>query len=301
MPTERNRTSCVACPRFIFSSRTNICKAVFLPSPLSTLTRHVEKCFDIFSPVRNFPRGFFFFVIYVIFKYFLKKKYTSKSPQHPREACWVSRLSKQLKTAWRIRFKPSLEFILFPHANEQRRRRDKAHCGHGARRPGRPAPHTLQTCARCRFFRNRFVSTLVRAFLLSEKKSERGEINRVRFRRLSEHAAAAEEPRAAAVTCLTCPGFFPPVALSVSRSPLLPSFLSLYPPSLSRSLARSLPLFTSNSAATRATSFSCCSRSNMACAHVQSHVQIFTQPLCGRLRGQQKKNPEKKENENNLN
>lgn len=84
------------------------------------------------------------------------------------------------------------------------------------------------------------MSTLVRAFLLSEKKSERGEINRVRFRRLSEHAAAAEEPRAAAVTCLTCPGFFPPVALSVSRSPLLPSFLSLYPPSLARSLDLSL-------------------------------------------------------------
>lgn len=31
----------------------------------------------------------------------------------------------------------------------------------------------------------------------------------------------------------------------------------------------------------------------MACAHVQSHVQLFTQPLCGRLRGQQKKKKEK--------
>lgn len=66
-----------------------------------------------------------------------------------------------------------------------------------------------------------------------QKKSERGEINRLRFRRLSDHAAAAEEPRATAVTCLTCPSFFPPVALSVSRSPLLPSFLS--PPALSLS------------------------------------------------------------------
>lgn len=91
----------------------------------------------------------------------------------------------------------------------------------------------------------------------------------------SEHAAVAQESRAAAVTCLTCPSFFfflPPVALSVSRPPLFSSFLAL-----------PLSLFTSSSTAARATSFSRCLRSNMACAHVQNHVQLFTQPLLGRV------------------
>lgn len=73
-----------------------------------------------------------------------------------------------------------------------------------------------------------------------------------------------------------------PLRLEIPSAP----FLSLSLPTHPLSLALSLPRFTSSSAAARATSFSCCSRSNMACAHVQSHVQIFTQPLCGRLRGQ---------------
>lgn len=240
MPTERNRTGCAACPRFIFSSRTNICTAVFLPSPLSTITRHVEKCFDIFSNVRNFPRGFFLF-IYIFWDFFLRKEKAwkiSPPPAWSALALAAVKKKKHLKTASEIQFKTLLEFILFPHANEQRRR-DKANSRCRARRPVRPARETLQTCACPRSYRNRFVSTPSRAFLLFRKKSERGQINRVRFRRLSEHAAAAEEPRAAAVTCLTCPSFSP-VALSVSRSPLLPSFLS--PPALSLSRSRYLSL-----------------------------------------------------------
>lgn len=290
MPTERNRTGCVACPRFIFSSRTNICKAVFLPSPLSTITRHVEKCFDIFSPVRNFPSRFIYLFLFwgILLK---KKKINVKNLPTTRVKRAGCRDLKKQQHILRREFELS-RYWNVSYFNTQ--------TNNVAIKRFLAATRDVLSARRTRHFKLvlALVSTETASWTLrrvlflylkinkfKKKKNERGKINRVRFRRLSEHAAAAEEPRAAAVTCLTCPSFFPPVALSVSRSPLLPSFLSL--PALSLSLTLALPLFTSSSAAARATSFSCCSRSNMACAHVQNHVQIFTQPLCGRLRGQQ--------------
>lgn len=121
------------------------------------------------------------------------------------------------------------------------------------------------------------MSTPARAFLLL--KSDRGEINRV-FYPPVEWANTQQRRRSLArppSPVLPVQVFFPP-SPSPSRDPLCSLPSSRYP-----SLPLALSLFTSSSTAARATSFSRCFRSNMACAHVQSHVQIFTQPLLGRV------------------
>lgn len=131
------------------------------------------------------------------------------------------------------------------------------------------------------------------------KKSERGEIYRVRFRWLSEHAAAAEEPRAAAVTCLTCPGFSPP-SPSPSLDPLcsLPFSLSSLPLSLARSISPSLHLQLGGDASDVFQLL--LSFQYGVCACAESCTDIYTTPLRTSARTAEK-NPEKKENQNNLN
>lgn len=139
------------------------------------------------------------------------------------------------------------------------------------------------------------MSTPARAFLFFLLKSERGEINRVFFP--VERANTQQWRRSLArppSPVLPVQVFFSPVALSVSRPPLFSSFLAL-------PLSPSLSLFTSSSTAARATSFSRCFRSNMACAHVQSHVQIFTQPLLGCVQDSEGTTAQKKHAETHLN
>lgn len=134
-----------------------------------------------------------------------------------------------------------MEFILFPHANEQRRRRDKAHCGHGARRPGRPAPHTHFKLVLA------VVSSETASWALwcvlsfyQKKKRKRGNKSRLfppTERTRSGRGGASRGRRHLSYLSR----FFPPrrpLRLSIPSAP----FLSLSLPSLSRSLARSLDL-----------------------------------------------------------
>lgn len=121
------------------------------------------------------------------------------------------------------------------------------------------------------------------AFFFLKRKRRRNN-SPVYFRRHNERDTTQQPRRnprgtAGAVTCLTCPSFF------FTRRSLLLETPLCFPSSLYLSLSCSIPvflslsLFSSSTAAERATSFSCCSRSNMAsrhCACAETYTDIST-------------------------
>lgn len=117
------------------------------------------------------------------------------------------------KTASGIKFQPLLKLSWFPYKQTTATTRGAELSPSQQTSPPPGAWDTLNLCSRLcsRFYRNSLVSTPARAFLFIKKRSRR---NKSRFFfsscRMSEHAAVAEESRAAAVTCLTCPSFFSP-------------------------------------------------------------------------------------------